>query len=879
MTGVEREPPFFGRGDEMKHLRERVARPGLTVLTGRPQIGKSRLLQELLAALRQEKTHLVGYHRASATESALLYAAADLYEHALPDARWRDQLKILHRERGAGLPARVGKAVGDVLAEATPGPVKAAFQKTFGALTAADDGLRTGGGRTVLQPVAIDEVRTLLDLADLAGQGRPPLLIVDQWEDGQDPDHEATLLRTYLQEMARWPEQLHIILHLRHPADDQTHAAAVQAWNHVRDFEKSSAAVEVHDLPPIDFEKEEAARGEMLKWLHGLFPFLAESMSDGELIDTIHGNPAVLQRWLDRRPEDAGELREVARAAHVYHYVEIENTLRQLRDKWDPGDGDAAPLDVALRLILLSPMLHERTWPVLQPSVLQGAPDSVLDYLCAVEGGGLIERSGDVPSLGHPTRREAAIHLATTDETLRPHTRRALERLVERLAEEFTSVEDETSVVVGLVLAALEPQAGGLGAGGLPTALMAAATTLLGRKLTATGIDHLVSSVGTDTPELAEGARRLLAASLVNTLIHAKEEGDPDRRDALLDELRALRRDHPDDTAVREQLAKGLFNTLNHAKEEGDLPRRDALLDELRALRRDHADDAAVREQLAGGLFNTLYDTKEEGDLPRRDALLDELRALRRDHADDAAVREGLAKGLFNTLNQAKEEKDLPRRDALLDELRALRRDHPDDTAVRERLAMGLVNTLNDAKEEKDLPRRDALLDELRTLQQDHPDDTAVREQLAMGLLNTLIHAKEEGDLPRRKALLDELRALRRDHPDDMAVREKLAAGLVNALNDAKEEGDLSGRDALLDELRALRRDHADDAAVLGFLMFGLHLVAAWELEQGREDNAASAVEELLSLLPTAKQIAQRDPHPLLVGALKIVDPDGPDEG
>ena len=86
-------------------------------------------------------------------------------------------------------------------------------------------------------------------------------------------------------------------------------------------------------------------------------------------------------------------------------------------------------------------------------------------------------------------------------------------------------------------------------------------------------------------------------------------------------------------------LSAGLLNTLNDAKAEDDLDRRDALLDELRALARTYSDDAAVRELLAGGLFNTLNDAKAEDDLARRDALLDELRALARAFPDDAAAR------------------------------------------------------------------------------------------------------------------------------------------------------------------------------------------------------------------------------------------------
>ena len=54
-----------------------------------------------------------------------------------------------------------------------------------------------------------------------------------------------------------------------------------------------------------------------------------------------------------------------------------------------------------------------------------------------------------------------------------------------------------------------------------------------------------------------------------------------------------------DDDAVREPLARGLFDKLVDAKAEDDLARRDALLDELRALTRARPDDAAVRQPLA----------------------------------------------------------------------------------------------------------------------------------------------------------------------------------------------------------------------------------------------------------------------------------------
>jgi hypothetical protein len=307
---------------------------------------------------------------------------------------------------------------------------------------------------------------------------------------------------------------------------------------------------------------------------------------------------------------------------------------------------------------------------------------------------------------------------------------------------------------------------------------------------------------------------------------------------------------------------KGLYNTLNNAKDEGDPVRRDALLEELRALAGAHPGDAAVRENLAAGLFNTLYHAKAQHDLARRGALLDELRALAAAHPEDAAVREKLAMGLFNTLNHAKAEGDLARCCALLDELRALAAAHPADAAVREGLAVGLFNTLNHAKEEGDLARRDALHAELRALAAAHPADVAVREQLAKGLFNTLYHAEAENDLARRDALLAELRALAAAHPADDAVREQLAKGLFNTLNHAKAEDDLARRDALLAELRALAATHPADAAVREGLAKGLHNMRVWAGEEGRSERAASLSSELIEL-------AGRHPEDEWVGRLR----------
>ncbi len=46
------QAPIFGRAKDLEYLRRRIAAAGLTVLAGRPQIGKTRLLEEIRDEIR-----------------------------------------------------------------------------------------------------------------------------------------------------------------------------------------------------------------------------------------------------------------------------------------------------------------------------------------------------------------------------------------------------------------------------------------------------------------------------------------------------------------------------------------------------------------------------------------------------------------------------------------------------------------------------------------------------------------------------------------------------------------------------------------------------------------------------------------------------------
>ncbi len=516
-------------------------------------------------------------------------------------------------------------------------------------------------------------------------------LFFDAWEKSPDPKKEANILDAFLRHRDDWPS-CHMFLALRPDDPALAHMESLSA--------AYPGSAKIHRLGDLRLEKP-AELNRVVAFLHQRVPATAR-MDHEEVLDLIGGSPSVIDRWTSRdlpHPvETKDEARRIADNAHRYRFPELESLAKSLKGE---------QRKMAIRVALLPSIADRSTWSALREIAIEGLPEETVDDLKLAK----VLDSADPPSFGHAKRWEAAI--AHLTEHSRVTLRAEGKALILRLAQSITGF-DPRFIPAGSALRGLAGHAQSLECDMASVMLCQSAITLFGEP--PPRVESFLRGARQARALNLPGLAPLLAMGLFNTLNHAKAEDDLARRDALLDELRALAGAYPDDPAVRERLAMGLFNTLNHAKAEDDLARRDALLDELRALAGAYPADPAVRKQLAMGLFNTLNHAKAEDDLARRDALLDELRALAGAYPADAAVRKQLAMGLFNTLKHAKAEDDLARRDALLDELRALAGAYPDDAAVREPLAKGLFNTLNHAKAEDDLARRDALLDELRAL-------------------------------------------------------------------------------------------------------------------------------------------------------------------
>jgi hypothetical protein len=246
-------------------------------------------------------------------------------------------------------------------------------------------------------------------------------------------------------------------------------------------------------------------------------------------------------------------LKRLAREANEFRYSDLEKLLRGL-------EGDDRKLAVRIALV---PLVEDRdAWRVLRPIILAALDSSALDDLRLAN---IVDREAEAPKFGHPKRRDAA--RAFLDVSRREVIKAEAERLILALAQSITAINASTAPC-SAALVGLRDEARRQNLRPLPLALCEAAVRLFGERLPSSDLLIQGSREAERSPELGVGL--VLAAALVNTAGDARANGDLARRDALLDELRALARAYPD-VGVREQLAMGLFNTLNDAKAEDTL--------------------------------------------------------------------------------------------------------------------------------------------------------------------------------------------------------------------------------------------------------------------------------------------------------------------
>ena len=547
---------IYGRAPDLAHLRQRAENNGLTVVLGRPQQGKTWLLQELARTLDDSGQVAVGFGR-SYGESAdlMLRAVQDLY------ARWLTR---------AGVWGRV-KAAGDAPASWLAGPVKLVLDHLVKAV-AGDNALTESmvrqaldalimankeatGAAGFLPTLKYDQARDLVAAVHRLS-GHRVVLVMDQYQESPDPEGEAKTLRAFLADCDTWPP-CHILLALR----EQEAAADVMR---VLVKERPGRGA-LHALGGMALDDDTETRRRMLAEIRDRLPALTE-VDDAAILDWVEDYPGVLYRWRDMEADDAPALiQDRAKDAHAGRYPEIERVLETL-------EGD--DLSLAIRLALYPNVENADHWEALRDALLDGLDPCGLDRLARAR---LIEGITP-PTFGHARRRKIARGWVLQHAAMA--TGQAIEVTVKRLA---GPIKDATPNIEphARALAGLAPV---LEARGAPLPLVvracvqAAHTLFQGRAPAGGALDGVVGP--------SEGAVSSWAAAL------AAELGSPiltggiasySLLGACVFALAPTSEDAVPSWATS-LLAMGLVNTLQHAKDEGDRPRRDALLAGLRAL-------------------------------------------------------------------------------------------------------------------------------------------------------------------------------------------------------------------------------------------------------------------------------------------------------
>jgi hypothetical protein len=403
---------------------------------------------------------------------------------------------------------------------------------------------------------------------------------MDQWEETRDLDIQRNAFRDFLREPEPWAAATFVGV---------TGSTEAEVLLRVF-FCNDTATTEIYTLGELDLaDKSEQLR--LMTFLRSQPQLRAtENVADAPLLELIGGYPRVIDRWTADDAHDAAQtfdgLKQLAREAIAFRYADLERLLIAL-------DGDRRKLAVRVSLVPLAE--DAEAWRALRPVVLAGLEPDALDDLKLTN---VLEKGAEAPKFGLTTRRYAAAAFLGTHR--REAVRAEAEGLILALARSIMAI-DLGSIHYASALRDLRGVASRLNLRPLALALCDGAATLFGECL---GSLAALIDGARQARELHEpGVGLVLGAALFTTLDPAKLEEGFGRRDALLDELRALATAYPDVAPLRTWLARGLFNMLHEAQVDDDLGRRDTLFDELRALAMAYPDDATVRDQFARGLF------------------------------------------------------------------------------------------------------------------------------------------------------------------------------------------------------------------------------------------------------------------------------------
>jgi len=593
--------PFFGRVPDLAYALERARTQGLTVVIGRPQVGKSRLLRQVYTDLRAQHGFLTGYAECSGeTADLFLRALSDLYTSWIQDASYRQQLKLLYKQHKGNLVGGVGSMVATIvdkalaLSQVTP-PLVADIVKN-GMLSLLDFQREFKSGGMTLPKLSYEQSRDLVvTLATLAQ--KPICLVLDAWDQSPALDREAALITNYLDHLSDWPAGCHVFLGVREGLENDPPA------RHAREFSSRNAAVALYPLGAMHLE-DPAEKARLLRYLRDSVP-AAQLAEDELLLELLDGYPGVLQRWLQRQPTTKDELIALAGDAQSYQYREFDNLCPGLLP-------DSQRRTLAIRVALFPEITSDESWATYRSVILEDRPE---ELILDLQRDGIFDGSDHFfPSYGHTQRHEAARAWFSAKRKInnpRPYARREAEQLIARLMEKSPAFSPEARPFVQ-ALASLREPAKELKLEGSLCALCLAAGLVSGGPLDSTDRETLRQSAEATAKTYPAGAW-LVEAGLLNL---ASAEGTPGVN-RVFRSLLAINSTGDPESVLGKLYASQIRGPLDEKSFTADTGEEDRIMERLWKHLEHHPEDNDARVWLAKVLHGAFMDALSRGDRTR----------------------------------------------------------------------------------------------------------------------------------------------------------------------------------------------------------------------------------------------------------------------
>ena len=439
LPSLDRTPPriFVGRDAELDALSDRSRAPGLTVVRGPGQIGKTAVLNALVESLRD--TAFVGYAASSgADKDLLLFAVAAAYDRWLTTSSYRDQLRVL-TSRNSSHARSAALAFLVELASSTP-----VVGKTFGVFLKALQRL-AHDERNANLPLAPVQYKQILDLVAALSDvsNTRVVLVLDQFERSSELPAQLHTIERLLNDISESRLSCHIFIGWQTIGVRANDAMLERLFRLY-----GERLVFSYELQPLRLSSDSTAGQSVTAALRAWIPAATKTLTDDAILEILDGFPGTLKRWLDERPGTEPELRRVAEASRSATYLALEQALEQLM-------GSPSLANVAARIALLPPLQSETAWSAVRDAVVN-PEDETIQQLLALQilDASTSSLTGTYPSFGHITRHEAARSWFYRNEVGRVVIRLQGEHVIRQLIRAFGN--DEAGRFSVSSLAALE---------------------------------------------------------------------------------------------------------------------------------------------------------------------------------------------------------------------------------------------------------------------------------------------------------------------------------------------------------------------------------------------------------------------------------------